>query len=190
MKHAAPQIREDCPSRSWVLSTAGRRQAEHLHGELSPYEPSYLFSSEEAKAAETAEILGNGLGLPCSSLFGLHENDRTDLPFFDREEEYAERFRAFFDHPSDRMIGKESADDAHDRFAGAVRRVLATTRRGTTIIVAHGTVTSLLVSRANELEPYPFWRDFDFTSFVVLSVPSLELRAVVHPRRHEKPQGS
>ena len=90
---------------------------------------------------------------------------------------------AFFDRSAERVIGEETADEAHARFVNAIRRVEASTPAETTIVVAHGTVISLLVGRANRVSPKVVWRDLDFTSFVVVSMPLFEIRAVVHPAR-------
>ena len=181
VKHAAPEIVEGLPSARWVLSESGREQCEELHSRLVQYKPAHLYTSEEPKAVQTAEILGPRLGVPVSPRPRLNENDRTGLPFFDDESEFNARLRAFFLRPSERVLGNESADEAHARFIGAVQDVLASAQGQPTLIVAHGTVTSLLVARANQLNPFSFWLELDFTSFVVLSTPSFKLAHVVHP---------
>ena len=181
IKHAAPQVVEDLPSSQWVLSESGRQQCDELHSRLAQYKPASLYTSEEPKAVETAEILGLRLGIPFASKPGLHENDRAGLPFFNDRAELNARIRAFFSSPSERVVGNESADEAHSRFIGAVQDSLDSAQAQPTVIVTHGTVTSLLVARANQLSPYPFWLDLELTSFVVLSTPSFTLRQVVHP---------
>jgi broad specificity phosphatase PhoE len=87
---------------------------------------------------------------------------------------------AFFRRSSERVMGNEAADEAHDRFAGSVRSALASTPAESTVVVAHGAVISLLVGRANRLDPYGLWRVLGFTSFVVVSTPSFEMEEVVH----------
>ena len=156
VKHAAPHIVEDLPSSKWVLSELGMEQCEELYSRLAQYNPASLYTSEEPKAVQTAEILGARLGIPVSPTPQLHENDRTGLPFFKDKTEFNARLRAFFLRPSERVVGNESADEAHARFIGAVREVLASAQGQPTLIVAHGTVITLLISRANHLNPYPF----------------------------------
>lgn len=182
VKHAAPAITEVLPSSAWPLSVKGKQQCENLHARLVPYAPRVIFTSREPKATETASILGSRFGLPAAPWPGLHENDRTGLPFFRDVGDLEARMQAFFDRSSERVVGNESADEAHARFGYAVRTALASTAEPVSVVVAHGAVMSLLVGRANQLSPYALWRDMDFTSIVVLSASSLQLEAIVHPR--------
>lgn len=181
MKHAAPTIVEDLPASRWVLSESGKRQCEDLHSRLAKYRPAIIYTSEEPKAVQTAEIIASRLNVPFSPRHGLQENDRTGLPFFHDEAELQTRMEAFFQRSSERVIGEESADEAHSRFVGAIHDALASTRARPTVAVTHGAVISLLVARANDLSTYSLWRDLHFTSFVVVSTPSFTLREVVHP---------
>jgi len=48
---------------------------------LANQEIKKIFSSSEPKAIETAEIIGNGLSLPVEIQPGLHEHDRSNVPF-------------------------------------------------------------------------------------------------------------
>jgi broad specificity phosphatase PhoE len=100
------------------------------------------------------------------------------MPFYPAEDQFREQMRAFFDRPHERVLGNESADEAHARFANAVAQLPTSGDPGATVVVSHGAVLTLLVTRANDLEPFPFWSDLAFASFVVLSTPSLTLRHV------------
>lgn len=164
----------------------GERQCEALCARLADYRAGALFTSEEPKAVRTAVCLGLRFGLPVSPVAGLQENDRTGLPFFPDVTELDARMAEFFRRPAERVIGRETADEAHDRFTRAVRQALASTAVGTTIVVAHGTVISLLAGRANGISPLSLWRELDFTSFVVLSTTAFELEEIVHPTRDQE----
>jgi broad specificity phosphatase PhoE len=83
--------------------------------------------------------------------------------------------RQFFAEPETVVYGTESADAAHARFERAVRDVLAGHPSGPVIVVAHGTVISLLVARANGIDPFPFWAELDLPSFVVVDRDSFTL---------------
>jgi len=181
VKHAAPRVVENLPASLWTLSDAGERQCEELYSRIAGYGPGAIFTSREPKAVQTSLDLGSRFELPVTPLPGLHENDRTGLPIFRDVAALDARMKAFFLRSSERVIGNETADEAHARFAGAIRDVLASTRSDATVVVAHGAVISLLVGRANRVDPYLFWRGLDFTSLVVVRTPSLELEEVVHP---------
>lgn len=181
VKHAAPAIVQSLSSASWELSPAGRRQSLELAGRLMRYSPGLLFSSDEPKAKETAEIIGSQLHLSSTALPGLQENDRSGMPFYSAEDQFRERIREFFERPDELVLGNESADGAHARFANAVAQLPAGADASATVVVTHGAVLTLLVSRANDLEPFPFWSDLAFASFVVLSTPSLTRRHLDSP---------
>ncbi len=148
---------------------------------ISSADPGRLLASLEPKAIETAKVVGAELGLPIECRAGFQENDRTDLPYFDDESEFQERIRIFFAQPAYRVIGTESADEAHERFRNALKEIPAPAAGRPTIVVTHGAVASLVVARANKLDPYDFWLNFALTSFAVLSSPGLRLKEVIHP---------
>ncbi len=181
VKHAAPDIDGSRPPAEWVLSPDGRTRSLELADRLTRHAPASLFCSEEPKAVETAEVVGSRLHLSARAVPGLQENDRSGVPFYPTEERFRQRVRAFFERPDERVMGDESADEAHARFARAVDRLPVGGDPGATVVVTHGAVLTLLVARANGLDPFAFWRELGFCSFVVLSTPSLALRHVDRP---------
>ena len=46
------------------------------------------------------------------------------------------------------------------------------------VIVAHGTVISVLVAQHNGIDAHEIWQGLGLPSFCVLSIPGLELREV------------
>jgi len=77
------------------------------------------------------------------------------------------------------VFGRETALEAEERFARAIRRVIDAQPNQHTIVVAHGTVITLFVARYNEIEPFQFWQRLAMPSFVVLSLPAFGLDTVV-----------
>ena len=137
-----------------------------------------LCSSGEPKAVETAEIAAGCLGIGCSVYPGLHEHDRTGVPFLG-DEEFAQAARGFFENPDRLVWGNETAEEAGDRFEGAVRSGLDEWEEEVVAIVAHGTVISLLVARYNDIDAFGFWQRLGLPSFCVLSAEDLRLREAV-----------
>jgi broad specificity phosphatase PhoE len=181
VKHAAPEVVADVPSCQWSLSESGRLQCHELARRIARYAPTSVFASEEAKAAQTAQAIAHLLDLSSTTAPDLHENDRNGLPFLPSEEAYHAWIEDFFLRCDDRVMGRESANQAHARFVTAVQRVLRNGDGRPMVIVTHGTVATLLVTRANKLSPFPFWRELRFGSLVVLSTPGFILKEVVHP---------
>jgi broad specificity phosphatase PhoE len=176
VKHAMPVIVPDTPPPTWVLSDDGRDASARIATELAGYQPVAVVTSVELKAAETGEIIAARLGQPSSTAPGLHEHERDVVPF-DSVERFHQRMRQFFAEPAAVVYGAESADAAHARFEHAVRDLLVTHPDGSLIVVAHGTVISLLVARANGIEPFPIWTGLDVPSLVVVDRESFALIA-------------
>jgi broad specificity phosphatase PhoE len=181
VKHAAPEVAVEVPPCRWSLSESGRLQCHELARRLARYTPETVFASHEPKAVQTAQAIASLLDLSPTIAPDLHENDRDGLPFLSSEEVYHARIQDFFLRCDNRVMGRESANEAHSRFVTAVQRVLPNGGSRPMVIVTHGTVATLLVARANKLSPFLFWRDFRFSSFAVLSTPGFILKDVVHP---------
>jgi broad specificity phosphatase PhoE len=178
VKHAMPALEPGVPSRAWRLSDAGRAGCLPLADQLAAYQPTAIAASAEPKATETARIIAERLGAPMAVVADLHENDRTGLGWLGAEELEA-RIARFFAEPNRRIMGNETADEAHARFAAAVEDLCAHHPDENVVIVAHGTVITLFVSRRTGIPPYPFWKRLGLPSFVLLSRPEYALQAVV-----------
>jgi broad specificity phosphatase PhoE len=177
VKHSMPVLDPTTPAPDWHLGERGRALSKLLANKLVAYSLDVIVSSVEPKAIETAQIAANRLRLPTEIVEGLHEHDRRNVPFMSHDEIEA-RVAEFFAKPSELVLGNETADQAHARFADAIARVLAKHPRKNVAVVAHGTVVSLFVARNNEM-PFEFWRRLGLPSFVVLSLPALQVEEVI-----------
>jgi len=178
IKHSLPEINEQVTASQWRLSIEGRRRCWPLAEELAPYAPNLLVYSQEPKAVETAQIVGDQLSLPVLSFAGLHEHERRTVPFLSRREFEASAAK-FFANPSELVFGEETAEQAGERFSRAVDTLLKQNDRQNVAIVAHGTVITLFVARTNRIEPFSFWKALGLPSLVVLRLPGLRLETVV-----------
>jgi broad specificity phosphatase PhoE len=178
VKHSLPAIDPGRPAREWRLSAEGLRRCAPLAAALAEYAPDAVVSSVEPKARETGQAVAAALRLPLETFAGLHENDRMGLPYLPAADLEATVAR-FFAQPQEVVMGRETADEAHARFAAALGRVGQAYPSGTVVVVAHGTVISLLVARAAGLGAFDLWRRLGLPSFVALDRGSGALRAVV-----------
>ena len=178
IRHAEPVVEESQPPREWALSDSGRLRCRRVAARLVRYDVSRLVGSTERKATQTARLLGTHLGLPVVIQEGLQENDRTGVPFYAGEAEFKRSIRDFFAEPGARVMGAESADEAHRRFLRALEEHGPVP--GAVAIVSHGAVISLCIARANGLDPYQVWTDLGFGSIAVLTRPGFALREIVH----------
>ena len=171
------------PPTRWLLGEQGRAQSLLLAERLRPYRPEVVITSQEPKAAETGEIVAERLNLPLRSAPGLHERDRTGVPYFDDVAEFEKMMGTFFERSAERVSGGESADEARQRFGAAVQRVLEPHPEQTVVIVAHGTANTLFVAAHNPVEPFAFWQAWALGTFAVLSRPDFGLLEA--PTDHE-----
>ncbi|HEU4324614.1 MAG TPA: histidine phosphatase family protein [Roseiflexaceae bacterium] len=169
IRHAAPAVAEGAAPHRWPLSEDGRRAAVAFAPRVGLYRPTALVASEEPKARETAELIGEQLGIPATTAPGLHEHRRGPSPWLGRDAWEAQIARLFAE-PETLVFGEETAAQAQGRFVGAVERVLEAHREGNVGVVAHGTVITLLLAARFGIEPLPFWRALAMPDVVVLTV--------------------
>jgi glucosyl-3-phosphoglycerate phosphatase len=124
------------------LDALGRRQAVQAARNLATYEPSYLWSSDLARARETAEAVAAVTGLDITWDKRLREIDvgvRQGLTFEEFAEAYpelVERFRA-----GERVVvpGSETVEQTAERMVEALADAIRTLDDGETgVVVGHG----------------------------------------------------
>ena len=171
VKHSLPEIVENVPASEWKLSAEGRLRCKNLAERLAKYRPEQVVSSVEPKARETAEILAGELGLAANEFEGLHEHDRNNVGYLSSDK-FQETVREFFARPDVLVFGNETAKQAYIRFRKAIHSILSQSPNKTIVVVAHGTVISLFVSRYIGISDFSLWNEFGLPSFVVLDMQS------------------
>jgi broad specificity phosphatase PhoE len=149
-----------------------------LAARLRPYGPDGVLTSEEPKATETARIVAGWLELEFVTHPRLHEHDRTGAPF-GTHEDFERRAWVSFENPGELVWGNETAEQAGERFSGAVDEILERYPDENAAVVTHGMVITLLVARYAEVEPFWFWKRLGLPSFCVLTSRPLRLEHVV-----------
>src|SRR5687767_13168172 len=102
VKHAPPLVIPGTPPEKWKLSDKGRESCGPLADAIRPHAPGAIVASEEPKAAETAAILGEKLGVGVETAPGLHEHDRSNVPHM-RSGEFISHMEVFFRRPTERV---------------------------------------------------------------------------------------
>lgn len=179
VKHAEPVVDPRAPPNRWELSERGELQGSTLAERLRRYDTSeVIVASEEPKAVQTAFAVARRLGRRVETFPGLHEHDRTGAPFGTRAE-FERAAETFFENPGELVWGNETAEEALARFTLAMDGVLGRYPTGDLIVVSHGTVITLFLSRVLDVDSYGFWRQLGLPSFCVLESPGNTLREVV-----------
>ncbi|HEU0026352.1 MAG TPA: histidine phosphatase family protein [Ktedonobacterales bacterium] len=176
VKHVRPIVVPDLPAARWALGDAGRASCEPLARALALWRPDSLIASEEPKAAETARLTAERLGVPWRTAHGLHEHDRAGAPFFADETALAAAVEALFAQPDARVYGRETASEALRRFTAALDAALTEQAGRSVAVVAHGTVIALYVASQwgmSAREGYDLWRRLGLPSLVVTRAPGL-----------------
>ena len=170
IKHARPQVDPAITSEEWQLGKEGMDGAARLVDPLRRFGFDRIYSSDETKAAQTAQILGQALARPIEQVRDLREHDRRNVPHMDSRE-FISLVALFFREPDRLVLGNESADEAYARFAAAVDAIIDRETRDVAI-VTHGTVISLFAQRRADREPFALWRAMGLPSAIILEIPS------------------
>jgi broad specificity phosphatase PhoE len=156
--HADVEIDPTIPVPDWRLSPLGRARHRIFSESPAPAGVIAIYSSDERKARDGAEILAAGTGAPHRIVRALRENDRSATGYLPRPEFEAMADR-FFANPSESVAGWERAIDAQARIVAAIDTIIATEHgQGDIAIVAHGGVGALLLAW---LSHAPISRAFD-----------------------------
>jgi broad specificity phosphatase PhoE len=176
VKHSLPEVVESLPANEWKLSEEGRTRAECLAERLRDFLPDLIVSSKEPKAKETAEIIARKLQLQLIVAENLHEHDRGNVPFLSKHE-FQASLQKFFKNPACRVFGGETANQSHARFKRAVHTILNSYVDKTVVIITHGTVISLFVSRLTGISDLLLWQELGLPSFVVIDLQANKIIA-------------
>jgi broad specificity phosphatase PhoE len=171
VKHSVPEIEADRPANTWHLSEVGRIRAERLAQQLKAFAPEVIVSSSEPKAKETAEILVSQLQLGLRIIPELHEHDRSNVPYLSHDH-FQAAIREFFQRPDELVFGSETANEAYSRFYRAMHSILNEHRNQTVVVVTHGTVISLFVSRLTGSSDLELWNKLRLPSLIALDLHS------------------
>lgn len=174
IRHAAPQIDPNVPAAQWRLSDEGQHACAELAERLRGQPINTLIASHEPKAQHTAAILAAHLGLPWRSADGLHEHERDQVGFL-APEQFQAAITALLTRPHEPTFGRETGEQARQRFERAILREHAAQPTNDLAIVAHGTVITLLVAAHQPIDAVAFWRSLRMPDIITLSLPQLRL---------------
>ena len=168
IKHGMPAIVPGEPPSRWALAEEGRVKAARLAEKLAGLGPSAIVSSTEPKAIATAEVMAKAFGLTPERDACLGEQRNDEGPFTDPQT-FQAMVANMFAEPGTLVMGEETANEAHGRFAAALERQLPVRSQGRLAVVSHGRIITLWISRRFGLDPMTFWLGLGLASAVVLA---------------------
>ena len=174
VRHALPIPDPATPARDWPLAPEGREEAARLARSLTALAPVSVVTSDERKAIETADALGEALGLaPAEVCADLCEVQRpwTDGDYRAAAREYLR---------SGSAPGWESRDEVLRRVSSALAEHWGP--EGTTIAVGHGLAMSVWAADAVEgLDAVGFWENLTFPDAWLFAEEGATFRRVAEP---------
>ena len=168
-----PVVEAGVPPAEWRLSEQGRRNAYVLAEALIPLGATALYSSDERKAVETANIVAEELNLPVHASPGFREHARLGTPVLGSEEWQAMVLDAM-NRPDELILGAQTVGDALRRFTSAVVEADLAAHPGPMVIVCHGTVISMFVARLLGIKPAPIWERLGLPGLIAVDWPTAD----------------
>lgn len=166
VRHARPILTSGTAAARWVMDPAAAPAVHALADAVRSRVPAvgsvaqggHVVASREPKAVATARELAQVWGCGYSTSSDLEEHHRGPLPLVD-DLTWRSTVARLFMHPATLVFGEETANEARERFTRGVDTVLAERSADTapTVIVSHGTVITLYLAPANDLDPIELW---------------------------------
>lgn len=151
LTHPEVVIDPAVPIPRWPLSEVGRRRMARFVEQMAQRPLAAVYSSDEQKALDGAQMVASALGAPHRIDVELGENDRTSTGYLPPPQ-FWEVVAEFFARPEDSVRGWERACDAQARIVRAVTRAVVEAPDGDLLIVSHGGVGALLTAWLADVE--------------------------------------
>ena len=142
--------------------------------------PDAIFASDEPKALQTAEAIAAKLGLGLTTVRALREHDRTGEPFLRSDQEFQRRLQELFDRPAERVYGRESAEEALNRFEAAVRHITDEPSVARPVVVTHATVLALYLASKTHRNAWDIWKQLAMPCYVFLQTRAIDADLEIH----------
>ena len=179
VRHSNPEIEPDQPASEWRLNEVGRRRAELLADRLRGFSPDTGLVKQRAQGwSRPREIVAAAFGVPVRTADGLEEHHRRGVPYFPTRDEFESAVEQLFCSPDRLVLGTETAEQALSRFTAAIDDVIDAGQTDT-VVVTHGTVMALYAASVAGVRPMGFWRRLRLRSFVVLTLPDMQIASIV-----------
>ncbi|MGA9715613.1 MAG: histidine phosphatase family protein [Aeromicrobium sp.] len=125
------------------LDDVGRQQARAAAEQLAMMRPARVLSSDLSRALETAQILGDLIGVEVETdvrFREMHFGAREGLTWHEAWQKFPEGLRAWVEGDETQIPGSETHQQAGERFAEGLREHLETGDDEVVVVVAHGGV--------------------------------------------------
>ena len=169
VRHAAPAVRPDTPSREWTLSDAGIAEARALAARAASWNVRAVYSGDEPKMRGTALILAEVSGAAVNVVDAFNETSVGG--WIANSDAFNELVRAIFTgDPLPR--GVESGEEAAARFEGGLR-IIEQGAFPAAIVSGGRVLTSFVARRRSGVEDaFAYWRSIPFPGWTSIDLDS------------------
>jgi broad specificity phosphatase PhoE len=175
IRHSISQPDAESSAHDWQLTDEGRRKCAALAERLRPYGIKQLYSSDEPKAVQTAELVAENLGgLPVTLDAQLRETQRETAPYFTDINDFTNAIQKAMNQPQQLLYGEETFEAARIRFTEAVNRIVANSGSESVALVSHGTILSLYIGKVVGKHPFDVWKMLGMPAYIVFSLPDMD----------------
>ena len=172
--HPAVNIDPKTPVSRWDISKEGWKQVERLSKEAFWKEVGAIFASTEPKANMAAEFWSKKFNIPMKVVDGIQEINRSSTGFLP-DEEHAEIVNGFYENPTKRIRGWESANECIDRMNNAMNKIIDESKGNNVAVVSHGAVGNLYVCYIMNIKPSPRTVQKKIGSWAVINVGTKQI---------------
>ncbi len=171
VRHSESAPRADRPPSTWSLTERGRALARATAPRIGAHGPVLCASSPEPKAAETAGVIADALGIEIRIVADLREHARDAAPFFEAPAAFRAAVLDMLSRPAEVVLGEESARQAESRFGAALEELMSSST-GSVAAITHGTVMALWLAPRLERPPARIWTELGWCGFAAVAWPS------------------
>ncbi|GEM_PF-1254420 len=174
VKHAMPAVVDSLVPHEWKLDESGQAQAVKFSQFLKNNFDldKIIYSSDEPKALQTAEIIADTCKCKVQSTNELREIDREQASLMEK----SENTKKVFEKVDEAICGKESAVQALERFEKGIKTILEIGMEEERVVVTHGAVMSLFLAKYNkEMSAFDYWEKLEWPSYAVVDAGSFKI---------------
>lgn len=179
IRHSISQPSPELNSHDWPLTDEGRAKCKILAEKLRPYPIRQIYTSAEAKAIETGQIIAEILDLPTAIAADLGETKRIGLDMNASVAEFKAEVREAMRRPDEQLFGEEGFSDARERFLNEMNRLVAQHPEETIALVSHGRVLSMVLAQFSDEDPISIWESLKMPAYAVVALPEKKVLALV-----------
>jgi 2,3-bisphosphoglycerate-dependent phosphoglycerate mutase len=164
VRHAEPEVNPAQAAAEWPLTTRGALAVRRLATVLSGLEPTWIITSPERKARETAALLAESLEIPVAEDELIAEQGAGPDEFIADYQTFRGLVQTHFAQPRDVVFRNEAAADAARRMTTCVDRCRAA--GGVPVLVSHGRIMASWLADLTGQDPWEIWNSFHLPDLI------------------------